>query len=133
MRKVSRRLITFLAVSATMTSAACTHPAPTAPAPDRNVITLEQIESSHARTAYDIVVTFRSNFLNSRGKNSILLKTPSQPTVYLDEVEYGTVNSLRSIPATHVAEIRFIEGWDAMTKYGSDHAAGIIQVTTRTQ
>jgi outer membrane cobalamin receptor len=40
---------------------------------------------------------------------------------------------LRNIPASNVAEIRFIEGWDAMTKYGSDHVAGVIQIYTRYQ
>lgn len=121
----------LVALSAPAT--ACTHRATETPMPDRNVITMHQIESAHARTAYDLVAKFRSNFLNSRGKNSILLKTPSEPTVYLDEVEYGPISSLRTIPASHVAEIRFLEGWDAMTKYGSDHIAGIIQVITREQ
>ncbi len=122
-------VLAFLVGSVT----ACTHHPQSAPTADRNVITFEQIESAHERTAYDLVAKFRSNFLNSRGRSSIVLKAPSGATVYLDEVEYGAVNSLRSIPASHVAEIRFIEGWDAMTKYGSDHTGGIIQVITRLQ
>ncbi len=36
-------------------------------------------------------------------------------------------------PASVVAEIRFIEGWNAETKFGPGHAAGVIQVYTRTQ
>jgi hypothetical protein len=100
---------------------------------DRNVITADQIASSNAETAYDVVAKYRANFLHSRGPNSILLKQPKEPTVYLDNVEYGTINSLRNIQASSVAEIRFIEGWDAMTKYGSDHVAGVIQIYTRYQ
>jgi hypothetical protein len=100
---------------------------------DRNVITSDQIASSNAETAYDVVAKYRANFLHSRGPNSILLKQPKEPTVYLDNVEYGTINSLRNIQASSVAEIRFIEGWDAMTKYGSDHVAGVIQIYTRYQ
>lgn len=114
-------------------AASCTHRAPDTAMPDRNVITAEQIEAAHERTAYDLVVKFKSNFLHSRGKNSLVLKVPSEPTVYLDDVEYGPVNSLRSIPASNVAEIRFFEGWEAMTKYGSDHVSGVIQVVTRMQ
>ena len=53
--------------------------------------------------------------------------------MYLDEVEYGAVASLNSIPASHVAEIRVIEGWDSMTKYGSNHIGGVIQIVTRVQ
>jgi hypothetical protein len=100
---------------------------------DRNVITAEQIDAAKVSTAYDVIRVYRANFLTSRGPNSITLKQPKEPTVYLDNVEYGTVNSLKNIPALQVAEIRFIEGWDAMTKYGSDHVAGVIQVYTRTQ
>lgn len=100
---------------------------------DRNLITAAEIESANANTAYDVIVKLHANFLHSRGPNSILLKTPKEPTVYLDQVEYGPINSLRSIPASHIAEIRFFNGWDAMTKYGSDHVAGVIQIYTRYQ
>lgn len=100
---------------------------------DRNLITSEQIEAAHVATAYDVIVKYRANFLHSRGPNSIILKTAKEPTVYLDNVEYGLISSLRNIPAVQVAEIRFIEGWDAMTKYGSDHVAGVIQIYTRSQ
>lgn len=99
----------------------------------RNVITADQIEAAQVATAYDLIVKYRANFLHSRGPNSILLKRPKEPTVYLDDVEYGLINSLRNIPAVQISEIRFIEGWDAMTKYGSDHVAGVIQIYTRSQ
>lgn len=100
---------------------------------DRNVITTAEIQSANVATAYDVIAMYRANFLNSRGPNSILLKQPKEPTVYLDNVEFGTIASLRTIQASNIAEIRFIEGWDAMTKYGSDHVAGVIQIFTRYQ
>ena len=100
---------------------------------ERNVITSEQIQAANVATAYDVIALYRANFLNSRGPNSIILKQPKEPTVYLDQVEFGTIASLRSIQASNISEIRFIEGWDAMTKYGSDHVAGVIQIYTRYQ
>lgn len=100
---------------------------------DRNLITTAEIESANASTAYDLIVKLHANFLHSRGPNSILLKQPKEPTVYLDNVEYGTISSLRTIQASTIAEIRFFEGWDAMTRYGSDHVAGVIQIYTRYQ
>jgi len=99
----------------------------------RNVITADEIQAANASTAYDLVAKFHANFLRSRGQNSVLLKEPKEPTVYLDNVEYGTVASLRQIPASTIAEIRFIEGWDAMSKYGSNHVSGVIQIFTRYQ
>ncbi|MBA3646539.1 MAG: hypothetical protein H0W63_10235 [Gemmatimonadaceae bacterium] len=100
---------------------------------DRNVITEAEIQTTNAHNAYDLISALRSGYLRSRGPNSILIKTPSQPSVFLDNVEYGTVSSLHNIEAATIAEIRFFEGWDAMTKYGSNHVAGVIQIYTRYQ
>lgn len=100
---------------------------------ERNVITAAEIEAANAPTAYDVIVKLHANFLNSRGPNSITLKQRKEPTVYLDQVEFGSIASLKGIPSNNIAEIRFINGWDAMTKYGSDHAAGVIQIFTRYQ
>jgi outer membrane cobalamin receptor len=100
---------------------------------DRNVITAAEIEAANANTAYDVIVKLHANYLHSRGPNSILLKQNKEPTVFLDQVEFGPINSLRTIPASNIAEIRFVSGWDAMTKYGSDHVAGVIQIYTRYQ
>lgn len=104
-----------------------------APSPSRNVITRVEIEGSRGNTAWDVVKKLRGNFMASRGSNSLLVKVNKEPTVYLDEVEFGDLGTLRQIPASSVAEIRFIEGWNAETKYGPGHAAGVIQVYTRTQ
>jgi hypothetical protein len=104
-----------------------------APAPSRNVLTRVEIEDSRANSAWDAVVKLRANFLTSRGANSLLLKVNKEPTVFLDDVEYGDLGTLKNIPASSVAEIRFIEGWNAETKFGPGHAAGVIDVFTRTQ
>jgi hypothetical protein len=104
-----------------------------APSPSRNVITRVEIEQSRANSAWDAVVKLRANFMASRGANSLLQKVNKEPTVYLDDVEYGNLGTLKQIPASTVAEIRFIEGWNAETKYGPGHAAGVIQVFTRVQ
>jgi outer membrane cobalamin receptor len=124
----------LVAVAALVSVTAC-HGANTwdAPAPSRNVITRAEIEGSRANTAWDAVVKLRGNFMASRGANSLLVKVNKEPTVYLDDVEYGNLGTLKQIPATTVAEIRFIEGWNAETKYGPGHAAGVIQVFTRVQ
>lgn len=131
MQRIShaRKLLLFFTASM---SVACAH-TQQLDETQRNVITADQIEAAQVATAYDLIVKYRANFLHSRGPNSILLKRPKEPTVYLDDVEYGLINSLRNIPAVQISEIRFIEGWDAMTKYGSDHVAGVIQIYTRSQ
>jgi hypothetical protein len=104
-----------------------------APAPSRNVLTRTEIEDSHANSAWDAVVKLRANFMTSRGANSLLVNVNKEPTVFLDDVEYGNLGTLKNIPASSVAEIRFIEGWNAETRFGPGHAAGVIDVFTRTQ
>ena len=104
-----------------------------APAPSRNVLTRMEIEDSHANSAWDAVVKLRANFMTSRGANSLLETVNKEPTVFLDDVEYGNLGTLKNIPASSVAEIRFIEGWNAETRFGPGHAAGVIDVFTRTQ
>jgi len=128
----ARRVFVPLSLSFSLSLGACASMHHVDPA-DRNVITTAEIQSANVATAYDLIAMYRANFLNSRGPNSILLKQPKEPTVYLDNVEFGTIASLRTIQASNIAEIRFIEGWDAMTKYGSDHIAGVIQIYTRYQ
>ncbi len=133
MRNVRSWLRVAVVSCAVVSVSGCTKAVQVPQASERNVITRDEFESARVSTAYDVIVRFRSNFLRSRGKNSILLKQPQQATVFLDQVEYGAINSLRSIPASTIAEIRFIEGWDAMTKYGSNHVSGVIQIYTRYQ
>lgn len=129
---VKRRLlsVTLLPVAASLLSCATLV---TASGADRNLITSSEIEVAKAETAYDLVAKLRANFLHPRGPNSILLKVTQDPTVYLDDVEYGPIASLHTIQASTIAEIRFFEGWEATTKYGTGHVAGVIQIYTRYQ
>ena len=130
-----RSSVSALVTVAVALSAAACHGANTwdAPAPSRNLNTRVEIEGSRANSAWDAVVKLRANFMASRGANSLMLKVNKEPTVFLDDVEYGNLGTLKQIPASSVAEIRFIEGWNAETKFGPGHAAGVIQVYTRTQ
>lgn len=103
------------------------------PAPDRNVITAEEIQAVSASTAWDVVAKLRGNFMHSRGSNSIHVKVNKEPTVFLDNVEFGTLDKLRQIPVSQISEIRFINGWNTESKFGAGYIAGIIQVMTRVQ
>lgn len=116
-----------------LASAGCAHVAKPGAGRNPNVITAEEIETVRAANAYELISKLRANFLRSRGQNSVLLKQPKEPTVFLDTVEFGPIASLRTIPVSNIAEIRFIEGWDATTKYGTNHVSGVIQITTRLQ
>jgi hypothetical protein len=97
-----------------------------------SIITEDEIIKSHAANAYDAVSRLRgATFLAVRGKNSVdPREPPPQIHVYVDAVAYGGVESLRTIPASQVAIIRFYRGFEAETKFGNGNVAGVIEVLT---
>jgi hypothetical protein len=50
--------------------------------------------------------------------------------VYLDDLPFGGVESLRSIPLERVRVIRYLSPFDADLRWGGSHPAGAILVTT---
>jgi len=123
-----RRRLAVLSLLVTL--AGCTHPATTDRSNDADVITAAEIEESHAANAYDAIQKLRGNFLSNRGKVTILTSASPLPTVYVDGIEYGGLDQLRNIPAQQVATIRLYRAW-ASGKYGPNHPAGIIEVTSK--
>jgi len=96
----------------------------------RDVITAAEIVASKVSDAYQAVSQLRPEFLRRR----TVLPMPSfgQVTisVYLDEMAFGGVESLRSIPLERVRVIRYISPADADLRWGGTHPAGAILVTT---
>lgn len=101
---------------------------------NRDVITQEEIQQvPPANTAYDVVRLLRPQFLYRRGVHSV--NQPVDPSsgimVYVDGIQAGGVDELKSIPADNVEEIRWLNARDATTKYGTNHDYGVIAVTTK--
>lgn len=90
-----------------------------------------EIASASATNAYDLVSQLRRGWLVSRGPISVSDPRPAYPTVYMDGVEVGELDFLRSIAAADVAEIEFLSTQESNLRYGSGHFGGIILVTTR--
>lgn len=60
-------------------------------------------------------------------------QAPEDPgiLVYLDRQRYGKVSTLREIPVTQIAEIRFLNVGEANSEFGMGHPHGVIQVITK--
>jgi hypothetical protein len=86
-----------------------------------NVITAEEIASSTARDALEVVDLLRPQWLRTRGG-------PYLPIVYLNNAKYGEIDALREIPAANVAEVRYLSANEATTLYGTGHIGGAIAV-----
>jgi hypothetical protein len=104
----------------------------------RRIITSREIEESRAGTAYAVIERLRAEFLSPRPNprlptpgDTTYSPEPVFPDVYVDNMSYGHLYTLRNIPASEVAEIRFLTASQAQQKYGSGHPVGVIEVYTR--
>lgn len=101
----------------------------------QDVISESEITSraTDASNALQIVQKLRPQMLRSRGLVSPndMTGEASMPKVYVDNVNYGNIESLANINAAQVKEIKFIKGPDATTTWGTGHMGGVILVTTK--
>lgn len=110
--------------------AACTRrPAETSSRRDRNLITQAQLQQHHFTNAYEAVAALRSNWLLTRGPDSF--NSPSEVQVYLDNTRLGGVSTLRTIATNSIVSIRYIDGLAATARWGLDHGAGVIFISTQ--
>ena len=95
---------------------------------DRNILTQAQLTENRFTSVYDAVEALRGNWLRTRGSDSF--RSPSQVRVYLDNTLLGGVHSLREIIPSTVTFIRYFDGIAATGRWGIDHGAGVIFVST---
>jgi predicted small secreted protein len=96
--------------------------------PDRQWIMREQIAEPRFSSAYDVVRALRSNWLSARGAASIRSRVEVQ--VYLDGVQLGGADMLKSISTPTIQYMRYISGTDATTRWGIGHGRGVIFIGT---
>lgn len=94
-----------------------------------DMLTEEQIRDTNHSNLFDVIRTLRSNWLHARGVDSF--ESPTQIQVYLDDVRLGGVQELRSIPPAGVSYVRYYDGIAASARWGLNHGAGVIFVSTR--
>ena len=110
----------------------CAHPG-AATGSNRKVITEEEILSTNATTAYDVIARLRAEYLRNRGPTSLVLASRAQAVVFLNEQLYGSIDTLKELRSSDLVEIRFYDGPDAITKFGSQYSGGVIQLVTRSR
>jgi hypothetical protein len=99
------------------------------PAPDRDLITREQIQRHRFNNAYEAVQALHANWLSTRGTDSF--SNPGEVLVYLDNMKLGGVEKLREIGSATIGSIRYYDGIAATARWGLDHGHGVIFVSTR--
>jgi hypothetical protein len=94
------------------------------------VITAAEIVAARVTDVYQAVSQLRPEFLRRRGGAAMPAFAPAAIGVYLDELPFGGVESLRYIPLDRVRLIRYVSPSDADLRWGGSHPMGAILVTT---
>lgn len=98
----------------------------------RSPISEAEIDSVHALNAYDAVRRLRPQFLTFRGPVSLdPRQPPAVPNVYVDNMFYGDVTTLRNIAAATIESITFYSAAEAQYAFGRGNAAGVISIVTK--
>ena len=103
-----------------------------------SVITVEEMERAgpNFSTAYDAVRTLRPRWLRSReialsGRPPERQVEMAQMHVYLNDVDMGDVDYLKTIPAERVFELRWLSANQAGSRYGPTDGAAIVVTLKR--
>jgi hypothetical protein len=96
------------------------------------VITEEELLDIGELSAYEAVRRLRPRWLSLRGPLTTMNPGARQGIrVYVDGGFRGGVDELKSLQASDVGSMRFLDAREATTRYGTDHADGAIVVRTR--
>ncbi len=94
-----------------------------------NVITRTELDAVPSSSAFDAVQRLRPQWLSRPNAPSIQGSNPVM--VYVDRHNFGTLESLRSLNTEQIEQMEFVRARDATTRYGTGHASGVIEITTR--
>jgi hypothetical protein len=95
-------------------------------------LSAEEIADAHAdvTTTYDAVARLRPNWLVGHG---VAAQGSEYAVVFVDGQQYGDPQSLRNIPAYHVADIRYYDITQAGARFGiRGGTGGVIEVRMKT-
>jgi len=122
---VTVSLLTFVAACARPLASRPLGPGATAqPTRDltRDVVTRGELATVNDLTVYDAIVRLRPRYLHGRGG--------FYPKIYVDNLPYGEMESLRALRVDGIAEIRYLDAVTATTRFGTGHTGGAILVFT---
>ena len=96
-----------------------------------NLITEQEIAASNESNVFDVVNRLRPMFLKTRGRSTINAGGSEYASVFLDGQYFGELGSLRNIVASQIHEIRYLNGPDAVSKYGMRYGSGAVDVRSK--
>lgn len=121
-----RRLAVLPALFLTLLASACATGGSSSPTARSNsdIIGLEELRSVETVSAYDAISRLRPRWLRSR--------VPGQdPVVMMNGSQLGGLDVLRNVQVSMLTEIRYRNGRDATTLYGTGFGGGTIEMKSQ--
>ena len=128
-----RGIIIAAVVGAITVACHAQEPTPGIAPHSRNVILQDEIDSTRSSNVYDLIARTRGDFLKDRGSVSIKTNQHSRAVVFLNDQEYGIIETLRNVLPNLIGEIRYFSGTDAVSRFGAQYGGGVIQLISRSQ
>ncbi len=100
-------------------------PAPSAMLSRRDLAEMDRLN------AFEALRRLRPTWLSTRGQAALVAPDRESVRVYVDNLPYGDLVSLKGIPVRSVGSIQHLDGHEATLRYGTGNAEGAILVTTR--
>ena len=132
---MSTRHLCLVAIAAIIGCAhgnAASDPSSTSPVLHKaKLVTSEEIFAAHAETVntYDALSRLRPNWLNAHGLSSFNAAADEYAKVFVDGQPLGTIETLRNIPASQVADVRYYDVTEAGATFGlRAGTGGVIEV-----
>ncbi len=93
-----------------------------------NVVTIEELAEIDYLNGLEALRRLRPNWLRVRGQSTFSRQASAGIRLYVDGRRRDDISELGRIPTTHILEMRFLNGREATTRYGTDHGDGAILV-----
>lgn len=98
---------------------------------DRYIMTADEIRTvPQADSAWEVIRLLRPGLLERDKRRHVGMSAGMPSLVFVDGMRVGYKERLQSIAAINILEIRYIDGIEAGTRYGTDAAGGIFFVKT---
>ncbi len=112
-------------------AAACSSVPARAPQPrQRSLMTGDEVLATHASSLFDAIQQAHPEFLRNRGFSSISSAAVDIPRVFVDNLEMGDIQVLKTINPNDVLEVRRYSAEEATTRWGTGYVGGAIEVLT---
>ncbi len=94
-----------------------------------DIILREDIIATNRSTAYEVIEMLRPIWLQPRSGQSV--NRPGGITVFINDVRYGDIQSMRSIPSVDIHLIQRYSATAASQRWGPGHSEGVIFISTQ--